>query len=164
MRHVFWLLPGILGGRPGPNREPWRVDELRNAGVGAVLSVNDGESCHTDDLAAVGIDYRCLPLSANAPPREGDLEHCRAVLPQAYAFVMDKTSSDIPCIVHCSSGKDRTGLFMAYFLIQSPGLEPIEAIARVMAVRPIALSAEGWDRFALDVLSQESALAFHRTG
>jgi len=155
MQHVFWLLPGILAGRAGPNREPWRVDELRSAGVRAVLSVNDGELCHEEDLAAVGIDYRCLPLSANAPPREGDLEHCRAVLPRAYAFVSEKASAGVASLVHCYSGKDRTGLFMAYFLVRSQGLQPHDAIARVKAVRPIALSAEGWDQFALNVLSRE---------
>jgi protein-tyrosine phosphatase len=157
MQHVFWLLPGILAGRPGPNREPWQVDALRNAGVGAVLSVNDGELCHAEDLAAAGIDYRCLPLSANAPPREGDLQHCRAVLPQAYAFVWEKASAGVASLVHCYSGKDRTGLFMAYFLVRSQGLQPHDAIARIKDVRPIALSAEGWDQFALDVLAPQGA-------
>jgi hypothetical protein len=41
---------------------------------------------------------------------------------------------------------------MAYFLQQNLGISSAEAIDRVKTVRPIALSAEGWDQFAIDVL------------
>lgn len=152
MHHLFWLIPGVIAGRAGPNREPWSIAELRAAGIRAVLSVNDGELCHAEDFAQAAIVYACMPLSPNAPPRPGDLEHCLQVLPQAYDFVCVQIRQSRPVLVHCSSGKDRTCLLMAYFLMRSAAMAPEDAISRVRAIRPIAFSAEAWQDFALTVL------------
>jgi protein-tyrosine phosphatase len=153
VRHVFWLAPGVLAGRPGPDREPWSLAELAQSGFGAVLSVNDGVLCHPGDFARSGIEYRCLPLSPNAPPQSGDVEHCRRVLPEAFEFVMHMAKSGKATLVHCSSGKDRTGLFMAYYLVRSGGVFAEEAVKIVKQARPIAFSAVGWEQFAQEVLS-----------
>jgi len=56
--------------------------------------------------------------------------------------------------VHCSAGKDRTGLFMSYFLIREFGLDVDAAIMRVRAVRPQAMSALGWETLARRVLAR----------
>jgi hypothetical protein len=63
---------------------------MREAGIGAVLSVNDGLLCHPEDFASVGIHYARIPLSENAPPQPGDDELCRHALPQAHAFVREQ--------------------------------------------------------------------------
>jgi protein-tyrosine phosphatase len=55
-------------------------------------------------------------------------------------------------LVHCRSGKDRTGLFLSYYLCVTEGLRPSEAIAELRRVRPIALTAEGWETFSYEVL------------
>ena len=154
MKHVFWLIPGVLAGRPGPDNEPWDLVELRDAGIAAVMSVNDGQLCHADDFAKHGLAYGCVPLSPNAPPRPGDLERCRQALPDAFAFVSRIAGSGGATLVHCFSGKDRTGLFMAYYLVRSRGLSPESAIEAVRQVRPIAFTAPGWEDFARDVLSE----------
>jgi protein-tyrosine phosphatase len=101
---------------------------------------------------AAGITYACVPLSANAPPQPGDDHRCRCALLQAYAFVQAQMAQGHGVVVHCSSGKDRTGLFLCYFLMQQAHLSPTEAIQAVRHVRPIALSAEGWEEFASQVL------------
>ena len=152
MKHLFWLVQDQLCGRSGPNHEPWEANVLNAAGVDTVLSVNNAESVYPDDFNAIGMSYRCIPLAANAPPREGDLELCLERLPQAYEFVGEEIESGRSVLVHCRHGKDRTGLFMAYYLKRRFNLNSTEAIADVMAVRPIALTAEGWDQFAIDVL------------
>lgn len=152
MKHIFWLIEDQLCGRSGPNHEPWDASELQAAGVGAVLSVNHAESVYADDFSAVDMPYRCIPLAANAPPREGDLELCLARLPIAYEYALNQIESGNPVLVHCRHGKDRTGLFMAYFLRRRPGLSTRDAIERVKKVRPIALTAEGWEDFAIEVL------------
>lgn len=155
MRHMFWLLPGVLAGRTGPTKDLWDLSEIRTAGIGAILSVNDGELCNPSELMDAGLLYRCIPLSPHAPPQEGDLEHCRAALPMATRWVKELESAGIATLVHCHSGKDRTGLFMAHYLVESRGLSPVEAIAEVKKVRSIALSAPGWDDFAIEVLSRD---------
>ena len=152
MKHIFWLIEGQLCGRSGPNHEPWDANELKYAGVGAVLSVNHAESVYADDFSAADMPYRCIPLAANAPPREGDLELCMARLPMAYDYALNQIESGNSVLVHCRHGKDRTGLFMAYFLRQQLGLDTEDAIERVKAVRPIALTAAGWQQFAVEVL------------
>lgn len=80
MDQVFWLHDNFIGGRPGPNLIPWNLPDLKDAGIGAILSVNDGALIHADDLSALDINYRCTPLSENAPPREGDMETCSDAL------------------------------------------------------------------------------------
>jgi len=152
MNHVFWLVPGVLAGRSGPDRDLWSAEDLRAGGIGAVLSVNDGAACHAGDFTALGMSYRCIPLSDNAPPRDGDIEHCLDALPEAYDYVRAGLDRQRGVLVHCSSGKDRTGLFMCYFLIRESGMSVDEAIAEVRRVRPIALSAEGWEQHAAAVL------------
>lgn len=154
MDHVFWLVSDKLAGRPGPDRAPWDPPALRRAGVGAVLSVNDGALCHPEDLAACDIAYACVPLSDNAPPLPGDDEICLQLLPVAHDFVHAQLEAGRATVVHCSSGKDRTGLFLAYWLVKNAGLSPTEAVLEVRRVRPIALTAPGWWDFALDVLGR----------
>ncbi len=152
MKHIFWLIEDQLCGRSGPNHEPWDAAELKSAGVGAVLSVNHAESVYAEDFSAVDMPYRCIPLAANAPPRHDDLELCLTRLPIAYEYALNQIESGHSVLVHCRHGKDRTGLFMAYFLRQQLGLSTGDAIEQVKTVRPIALTAEGWKDFAIEVL------------
>ncbi len=57
-----------------------------------------------------------------------------------------------PVLVHCRSGKDRTGMVLAAYLIEFEGCNEKEAMEKVTAVRPIAFSAAGWMEFGLEVL------------
>lgn len=154
MRNVFWLRPGVIGGRSGPNLDVWDPKDLAAGGVGAVLSVNDGELVRPQELAAVGIDYRCVPLSDAAPPQPGDLEICTSALPRALEFTMASIDRRRSVVVHCRSGKDRTGLFLSYYLCEIERLKPSEAIRELKRVRPIALSADGWEAFSYRVLGE----------
>jgi protein-tyrosine phosphatase len=153
MRNVFWLRPFIIGGRTGPNRDIWNPKELADGGIGAIVSVNDGELVHPEELAAAGIDYKCVPLSDAAPPHPGDLAICVAALPEALEFVLNSIDEGRSVIVHCRSGKDRTGMFLSYYLCKTEGLPADQAIEQVKLVRPIALTADGWELFTLRVLS-----------
>ena len=142
----------MIGGREGPNLEPWDPRELAAGGIGAVLSLNDAELVHADELARAGLEHDWVPLSDAAPPRPGDLEMCVEALPRALSFALGAIERGRAVLVHCRSGKDRTGLFLAYYLCVTEGLSAGEAIRAVRSVRPIALSAEGWEAFAFQVL------------
>ena len=152
MDHVFWLHDNFVGGRPGPNLIPWNLRDLRDAGVGAILSVNDGELVHAADLAALDINYSCTPLTENAPPRAGDFETCLANLPRGYDFVSMNRRQGRKTLVHCRQGRDRTGMFLAYYTLRQFRVSAEMAIAQLKEVRSDALAAEGWDEFALAVL------------
>ena len=152
MKHIFWAIPDRLAGRPGPDEEPWILSDLRAAGFGAVLSVNDGESCDPNDFEKQGILYACVPLSKNAPPKPGDDLICVEALQKGFSFVGSQLSLGRRVLIHCQGGADRTGLFLSYCLMQLEGVRPAAAIERIRQVRPIALSAEGWEDFAYQVL------------
>jgi hypothetical protein len=87
MEKLFWIIPDKLAGRPGPDLEPWDLEALREGGIGAILSVNDGILCQPEEFAASRLEYACVPLTDFAPPQPGDDDVCRSALPRAYAFV-----------------------------------------------------------------------------
>lgn len=151
MQHLFWLVEGKIAGRSGPNKDPWDLAELKAAGIRAVLSVNGGEGCEPSSFQHHGLRYECIPFSRNVPPQDGDIAICVAQLPKALAFIQQCEADNLPVLVHCRSGKDRTGLIMAYYLMVN-GAAPLHAVSQVRSIRDIAFSAEGWDQFAFDVL------------
>ncbi|HUK00923.1 MAG TPA: dual specificity protein phosphatase family protein [Steroidobacteraceae bacterium] len=154
MNKIFWLQPGRIAGRTGPDTDPWDLGALRAAGVGAVLSVNEGLACVPEDFARHDLQYRCVPLAANAPPEPGDHGVCVDALPRAHAFVTAQLAQQRAVLVHCTLGRDRTGLYLAYYLLRETGVTPHRAIELVRRVRPNALAAAGWDNFAREVLAQ----------
>ncbi|MCL1094940.1 dual specificity protein phosphatase family protein [Shewanella kaireitica] len=151
MQHLFWLVEGQIAGRSGPNKDAWDLSELKGEGIDAILSVNNGESCEDEDFSSVGIEYKCIPFSRNAPPEAGDLEYCVEQVPKALAYIRQCEAQNKTVLVHCRSGKDRTGLIMAYYLMDN-GAAPLHAVSQIRAIRDIAFSADGWDQFAFDVL------------
>jgi len=153
MRHIFWLRPKLIAGRSGPNLDPWIPRELAAAGIGAVVSVNDGCSVYADDLLQAGIETACFSLADNAPPRVGDLEHCLEMLPRIDAYLQGVVDLGRVPLIHCTAGKDRTGLTLCYYLCQHEGYTPLDAIREVRRVRSIALSATGYEDFAIEVLT-----------
>ncbi len=153
MKHLFWLRPNLLAGRPGPNLNPWDPRELAAGGIGAVLSVNDASSVYIDELQRAGLDYAVFPLADNAPPRPGDFAHCLEMLPRAYDYIVGVIDQGRIPLVHCTAGKDRTGLVMCHYLCRREGYEPHAAVSELRRVRPIALSASGYEEFSIEVLT-----------
>jgi protein-tyrosine phosphatase len=154
MKELFWVVSQQLAGRPGPDEVPWDIDNLRRAGIGAILSVNDGRDCDTSVLASFGLSYACFSLSDGVPPQPGDVEVCLRSLSGAYAFALSQMKAERAVLVHCSGGNDRTGLFLCYFLMHYNGLRWEEALSIVRNVRPTALRAQGWEEFAKKVIER----------
>ncbi|WP_445945276.1 phosphatase domain-containing protein [Shewanella sp.] len=151
MNDIFWLVDGKIAGRSGPNKTPWDLADIKAAGIKAIVSLNDAAECNTNAMAAVGIVHRVFTLPDSIPPTDADLATCTEILPKALAFIDQCEADNLPVLIHCRSGKDRTGLMMAYYLMQH-GAAPLHAVSQVRNVRDIAFSAEGWDQFVFDVL------------
>lgn len=158
MEHVFWGIAGKLAGRAGPNMAPWQPDALFEAGFRGVLTVNHGVDVLPHALRAAGLAHRRVRFPGGIPPHPDACDVALEALPDAYAFYRE-VRCDGPLLVHCSFGKDRTGLFIAYVLMRDEGLDVNAAIARLRAVRPIALSATGWEDLARRVLPHAVALS-----
>jgi len=157
MEHVFWLRKGKIAGRSGPNTVMWDLNEIKTNGITAILSVNNGDEVHETMLSNLGITYSNIPMSSNAPARKGDKELCLHNLPKAMDFIRGNLMNG-PVLIHCRSGKDRTGMVMAAYLIEFERYDAKKSMEEVMAVRPIAFSAEGWMEFGLDVLNHYKTL------
>ena len=151
MDKLFWIIPGRLAGRPGPDAAPWDLQALYQGGIGAILSVDDGRLCKPEEMATFKIAYACHPLSDSAPPQPGDAEICLKILPTACEFIETQLGQGRRVIVHCSGGNDRTGLCLGYFLVHYMGLSPNKVLHTLRAVRPTALSAKGWEVFAQQI-------------
>lgn len=151
MKQLFWLVDGVLAGRSGPNKDSWDLAELKASGIGAIMSLNDGEGVDKAQLEALDIRYICTPLSRNIPPQEGDVDIYTEQAPKALAFIRQCEDDNIPVLIHCRSGKDRTGIMMAYYLMDN-GAAPVHAVSQVRSIRDIAFSSEGWDQLVFDVL------------
>ena len=152
MEHVFWLRKGKIAGRSGPNTNSWDLNEIKANGFSAILSVNNGEAVHESILSGLGIAYSNIPMSSNAPVRKGDSELCLKNLPKAMNFIKENMLNG-PVLIHCRSGKDRTGMVLAAYLIEFEGYDVKAAMEKVIEVRPIAFSAEGWMDFVPVVLN-----------
>ena len=157
MEHVFWLRRGKIAGRSGPNTVMWDLNEIKNNGITAILSVNNGDAVHETMLSDLGINYSNIPMSSNAPAREGDKELCLQNLPKAMDFIRGNIMNG-PVLIHCRSGKDRTGMVMAAYLIEFEKYDVNKSMEEVLSVRPIAFSAEGWMEFGQDVLNHYKTL------
>ncbi len=118
----------------------------------AILSVNGGEAVHETLLAQLGIGYANIPMSSNAPVRDGDREICLQNIPRAMDFIRANLATGA-VLIHCRAGKDRTGMVMAAYLIEFEGYDAKAAMDKVIEARPIAFTAQGWKEFGLDVLS-----------
>lgn len=151
MEKVFWLREGLLAGRSGPNLDPWDLETFKKNGFSAILSVNDGEMVHESLIESLGLNYANIPMSSNAPVQPGDKELCLRNLPKAMKFLGENLRSG-PVLVHCRSGKDRTGLVLAASLIAIDGAEVDISMSEVLKVREIAFSADGWMSFSKSVL------------
>lgn len=151
MKSVFWLIRDVVGGRAGPDWEPWSVTELRSAGFDAVINLSE----HPSDFAAfeaAGIEASWVPLPTDVPPTRESEAKCVEALPRAIAFVTSQMSRGRRILVHCHAGKDRTGLLLAILVAKREGIPAEAAIRRVREVRPLAISAPGWEALALQVI------------
>jgi hypothetical protein len=149
MEHVFWVIDGLLGGRPGPVTAPWRAEQLRGGAVQVVVSLNreaDGE-----ELAAAGLVPPILPVTGAL--QDVLLHGLEEVLPRVH----EEVAAGRATVIHCHEGKDRTGLALVAYLVRYEGAEIGDAIARVRAVRPIAMSAPGYEDTARRFAAEEVA-------
>ena len=48
-------------------------------------------------------------------------------------------------LVHCNSGKDRTGLLLAYYLVTRKGISAKRALKTLRKLKPDAMSKSGYE-------------------
>ena len=144
MKAVYWVVPGLLAGRPGPGEVGWNLQELWDGGFRTIVSLArvDGSP-----IRAAGFHYYRAPLNGGLAffPLLLRRRLARQMLPVA-DFIAAEVAAGRPTLVHCWQGRDRTGAVLAAYLIRHQGLSPDEAIHRVRQVNPQAMASPGFDR------------------
>jgi protein-tyrosine phosphatase len=123
---------------------------LRAGGFDVVLNLTEFEPARAE-FAAAGLEADWISFPSTYPPDAAAEEAYLAALPRAYALLQNHLRADRKVLVHCSWGRDRTGILLAYYLARTEGLHASEAIARVREFRPKAMA--GWEPMAERILS-----------
>jgi hypothetical protein len=151
VKYVYWAIPGLLAGRPGPDEIEWKLGDLKNAGFGAILSLHNS-AIGLSDIQAYGFIHKLLPLPNSVPPSEEDFYTYHQLLPEALAFIHQNVTSGIPTLIHCHAGKDRTGVVLVCYLCTFEIYRPPDAIKHLRALKPSLLSAEGYETMVYRLL------------
>jgi len=143
MEQVYWVIEGLLAGRRGPMLAPWDLAELWEGGLRVIVSLS--EEVDPDRITAAGLRlYRfSIPpvLIFTNEQQQALLEGVEAALP----VIQREVAAGQPVLVHCHEGKDRTGAMLACYLMRYRDLTAGQAIERVRAQRPDAMSAPGYE-------------------
>lgn len=154
MDKVFWIIDGMLCGRPGPAQNPWDIKDLYNGKIRSIISLDQDNVDHQSIIKA-GIDHVSFTLPDSIPPTNDDALLWCEVLPKAFNYIKCQLAKgDGAVMVHCYAGKDRTGMLLGSYLTLVEGLNPNDAFLKLKAVRPVALTSQGYEDFFFDLMQK----------
>ena len=107
--NLWWVIPGKLAGVRKPTSD--EIIELKEAGIGAIVSVMDDPS-NLDLYEQAGLPYRWLPTKGGTAPTQAQIQELQS-------FVDQQNQLGNAVAVHCTSGNRRTGTMLAAYLIKS---------------------------------------------
>ena len=143
MDAVYWIMPGLLAGRPGPGEVLWNLEELWGGGFRTIVSLTRADRVA---IQAVGFRHCYAPLNGGL----AFLPLWRRWLARQMLPVIDFIATEVavgrPTLVHCHAGKDRTGAVLAGYLVRHRRLSPGDATRLVRQANPRAMSAPGFAR------------------
>lgn len=142
MDKVYWVIGRRLGGRPGPDKAPWKPRLLKQGGIGGIVSLDgpvEGWELELADIQHLPI-YQPMILLDTEIVREQFL----SVMPVVLDFVDRFGGGHEGVVVHCHHGCDRTGTVLACYLVAREGLTAAQAIERVREANPFAMVAFGY--------------------
>jgi protein-tyrosine phosphatase len=123
--NLWWVIPGFLAGVRKPTAE--ELTELQAAGIGAIVSVMD-DSSNLDLYQQANIPHLWLPTKGGTAPSREQLQKLQD-------FVDTQNAQDNAVVVHCTSGRRRTGTMLASYLICN-GSSYDDAMQTIQDVNP----------------------------
>jgi predicted protein tyrosine phosphatase len=138
----FWVIPGKLAGRAGPVVAPWDFEELKASGFTTIVSTD--EECHARLIA----DEGCFTHLEEIMPRDYPttpllIDRFVELTRRAAVNVLAELKKGATVLVHCYAGRDRTGLTLCAVMMEHEGISADEALKKLRAVRPTALTGAG---------------------
>lgn len=140
--HVYWVVPGVIAGRPSPECVPWDVHDLVEAGFGGVVSL-DGP-IKTKDLRLAGLTHLAVHRPMLLLRTVDDHRRFLSAIPRILPFVDEMRARGRATLVHCYYGCDRTGTALACYLVARENYTAEQAIVHVQHVKPDAMWAVGY--------------------
>ncbi len=139
---IYWAIPKILAGRPGPSYAPWNTASLIQEGIGGVISL-DGP-IRVKELREAGIDH--LPAYQPMLLLHSMDDHLRflSIMPRVLSFVDSHRLSGQATMIHCHYGCDRTGAALACYLVARERMDADSAIGSIQRINPDAMWAVGY--------------------
>lgn len=145
---MFWLIPGKLAGRAGPAVEPWDFERLHLENITVIVSTD--EDCQGQSIVQAGLRHIPKYMPTAYPTNQALVSRFADLVEDAVAAVLAEIQAGGAVLVHCYAGRDRTGLVLCGALMALEKVSAREALARVRAVRPTALTGPG----VVDVLEE----------
>jgi protein-tyrosine phosphatase len=122
---LWWIIPGKLGGMRKPAAA--EIPILSELGIDTLVSVMDDPS-NLGVYAEAQIPYLWLPTTGGQAPTYDQVEQFQQFVDTQHALAKS-------VVVHCSSGRRRTGTFLAAYLIKK-GASALEGIQKVQGANP----------------------------
>ena len=142
MADHYGVIDDELAGRPGPECVPWDHDELRDDGIEAVVSLDEGVDSY--ELEEAGF----LHLEAFQPmivlETERDHRQFLQIMPAVAQFIDARRRERRGTVVHCHYGCDRTGAVLGCYLVGRMGMAPFEAYQHVKTRNPRAFGISSY--------------------
>lgn len=152
MKETFWIIPNKLAGRPGPELCPWSLNEFKQSQIDVFINLSLDEDNQLE-FEQFGIENIWIPLLDDYPANLETEKACRKIIPKSYDLLSELITKNKRVVVHCSWGRDRTGFLLAYYIMKTENISPIEAINRIRIVQPKAITAKGWEEMAIRIMS-----------
>jgi atypical dual specificity phosphatase len=143
IENLWWVVAGKLAGVRKPTLT--ELDDLRAAGIGAIVSVMDDPS-NLDLYQQMGIPHLWLPTPGGSAPSYEQVQ-------QLQEFIDQQNRVNQGVVVHCTSGRRRTGTMLAAYLIRS-GLSYHDAMQMIHAANPNAELREAQTKFLQELAEQ----------
>ena len=131
-----WMLEDELLAMARPNGTPMDAAELKEMGIGAVVTLTPWEWGAT--ARAGGLEYLHLPMPDFAPPAPQQVD-------EFVSFCDDCLARGRAVAVHCIAGRGRTGTMVACYMVHRGAL-PGDAILYVRQRRYGAIETPGQEQ------------------
>jgi len=148
LERFSWLIKDKLAGMAHPGEEPDAFQELKAAGVRAVVGLTM-RPLPERMLRELGMTYLHLPIPNFAPPQPSQID-------RFIEFCRRSNEEGRPVVVHCLGGCGRTGTMLACYLVWE-GMAPQEAIRTVRAGRPCSIETPEQERAVFEFAAATTA-------
>ncbi|MBC7371188.1 MAG: tyrosine-protein phosphatase [Bdellovibrionaceae bacterium] len=137
------------GGRPSVQD----LRDLKKMGIRTILNLendNKAVAAETDVAKALNFNYISIPTATFFKPSDENVDRIQEIL---------KNPNNYPIFIHCTHGRDRTGLMMGIYRVEADGWDPKLAYKEMvdLGFRKVLLALKGYykDRTGMKFRSEE---------